>query len=263
MRQSWLRKVQELKITPGISGSEAFFRSNLSIFVLRTKVSMWKKINAIETAQVLKLEEDEWQALRAVEIEPPPSETGPIARRSPMQAVMELLPALTHGERHCVLFKLAAMNGPAVESRELALLATKQAMQQVLRERPLSEWGEALAPFVHSALLDAGDRRVAFKYPDACTSGLMLLIAHPPHDWGTRRHDGPSWTPPCEWLIFAKRTTTPWGSTNRGPIQRRRRHTPDEHSHAGYSCRISTETGALPCMCRGTSFAKVPLGKLA
>ena len=100
VRQSWLRKVQELKITPGISGSEAFFRSNLSIFVLRTKVSMWKKINAIETAQVLKLEEDEWQALRAVEIEPPPSETGPIARRSPMQAVMELLPSLTHGERH-------------------------------------------------------------------------------------------------------------------------------------------------------------------
>ena len=190
MRQSWLRKVQELKIIPAISGSEAFFRSNLSIFCLRTKVSMWKKINAIETAQVLKLEEDEWQALRAVEIEPPPFETGPIARRSPMQAVMELLPALTHGERHCVLFKLAAMNGPAVESRELALLATKQAMQQVLRERPLSEWGEALAPFVHSALLEAGDRPVAFKYPDACTSGLMLRIAHPPRDWGyskTRR----------------------------------------------------------------------------
>ena len=190
VRQSWLRKVHELKITPGISGSEAFFRSNLSIFVLRTKVSMWKRCNAVENAQVLKLEEDEWQALRAVEIEPPPSETGPIARRSPMQAVMELLPALTRGERHCVLFKLAAMNGPAVESRELAILETKQAMQQILRERPLAEWGEALAPFVQSALLDAGDRPVAFKYPDACMSGLMLLIAHPPHDWGyskTRR----------------------------------------------------------------------------
>ena len=133
---------------------------------------------------------DEWQALRAVEIEPPASETGQVVRRSPMQAVMELLPALTRGERHCVLFKLAAMNGPAVESRELAILETKQAMQQILRERPLAEWGEALAPFVQSALLDAGDRPVAFKYPDACMSGLMLLIAHPPHDWGyskTRR----------------------------------------------------------------------------
>ena len=80
---------------------------------------------------------------------------------------MELLPALTRGERQCVLFKLACMDCPAVESRELALLATKQQMQQILRERPLAEWGEALAPFVQSALLEAGERPVAFKHPDA------------------------------------------------------------------------------------------------
>ena len=63
-------------------------------------------------------------------------------------------------------------------------------MQQILRERPLAEWGEAFAPFVRSALLEAGERPVAFKSADACTSGLLLLLAHPPHSWGyskTRR----------------------------------------------------------------------------
>ena len=151
VRQSWLRKVQGLKIIPAMSGSEAFFRSNLSIFALRTKVSIWKKSHAVETAQVLQLEEDEWQALRAAGLEPPAPEIGQVVRRSPMQSVMELLPALIRGERQCVLFKLAVMNRPAVESRELALLDIKQQMQQILRERPLAEWGEALTPCVHSA----------------------------------------------------------------------------------------------------------------
>eukprot|EP00969_Alexandrium_andersonii_P322467 14248049-Alexandrium_andersonii.AAC.1 len=112
MRQTWLRKVSDLQVLATDTGANALFRSSLSLQDLRTKVSRWKGANAVEHAQVRAVAEDEWLARRAA----PPPEPAPqhVVRRSPMQAVMGLLPSLTPGERHCVLFRLAALDRPAV-----------------------------------------------------------------------------------------------------------------------------------------------------
>ena len=92
-----------------------------------------------------------------VESAPPTEARAPteLVRRSPLQAALELLPAMTRAERHCLLVKLLAMDLPPV-SPETRLLDTKECMQKILRERPLAAWGEALAPFVAAALADAG-----------------------------------------------------------------------------------------------------------
>eukprot|EP00969_Alexandrium_andersonii_P133286 5894413-Alexandrium_andersonii.AAC.1 len=50
-RQAWLRKVSDLQLIPTDPGTAALFRSGLSIQVLRAKVSIWKKANAVEHAQ--------------------------------------------------------------------------------------------------------------------------------------------------------------------------------------------------------------------
>ncbi len=202
LRQTWLRKVSELQVLPTDTGAIALFRSVLPLQGLRVKVSIWKKANAVEHAQVQELEEDEWLARRSAPV-PAPTSQG-VVRRSPMQAVMELLPAMTPGERHCVLFKLATMGRPAVECREAALLDCKQRMQKIIRERPLAAWGEALAPFVHAAVQEAGDKPTCFKGPDACLSGLRLLYVHPPQDWGYRQTRRPELDPPVRVVDIRK-----------------------------------------------------------
>ncbi len=192
-RQAWLRKVSELQVRPTDTGAVALFRSGLPLTTLRVKVSAWKRVSAIERARLLELKEDEWLARRSEPVPAPTSQS--VARRSPMQAIMELIPALTPGEQRCVLFKFAAMGLPAVESRETSLLECKQRMQQILRERPIAAWGEALAPFVQAALQEAGDRRVYFRSDDATLCGLSLLYAHPPREWGYKRTRRPELDP--------------------------------------------------------------------
>lgn len=202
MSQTWLRKVSDLQVLPTDTGANALFRCGLSLQDLRTKVSRWKGANAVERAQVQALAEDEWLARRSAPVPDPTPQS--VARRSPIHAVMELLPSLTPGERHCVLFRLATMDRPAVECRETALLDAKRRMQEIIRERPLAAWGEGLAPFVHAALQDAGDRPVEFKSPDACRSGLALLYVHPPRDWGYKRTRLPALDPPVRVVDIRK-----------------------------------------------------------
>lgn len=208
LRQAWLRKTTDLQCIPTDSGTDALFRSSLGIQVLRSKTSIWKKANAVEHAQVVVLEEDAWLARRAAVREvPAPSAPRPIERRSPMQTVMELLPTLTPGERHCVLFKLAVIDRPAVECREMALLKTKQAMQEIIRSRPLAEWGEALAPFVQAALQEDADDPDGFKRSsDACVTGLRLLLAHPPPERGFKKTRRPELDPPVRVVDIRKKS---------------------------------------------------------
>ena len=74
-----------------------------------------------------------------------------MARRTGFHAVLDLLPTLSRGELLNVGFRIAGLTGPLIEAPQELLLQTKARMQQVLRDRPLAEWGEALAPFVAEA----------------------------------------------------------------------------------------------------------------
>ena len=74
-----------------------------------------------------------------------------MARRTGFHAVLELLPSLSRGELLNVAFRVAGLTGPLIEAPQELLLQTKARMQQVLRDRPLAEWGEALAAFVAEA----------------------------------------------------------------------------------------------------------------
>mgnify|MGYP003317958046 CR=1 FL=1 len=74
-----------------------------------------------------------------------------MARRTGFHAVLHLLPSLSRGELLNVAFRVAGLTGPLIEAPQELLLQTKARMQQVLRDRPLAEWGEALAPFVAEA----------------------------------------------------------------------------------------------------------------
>ena len=76
---------------------------------------------------------------------------GVVARRTGFHAVLDLLPTLSRGELLNVAFRVAGLTGPLIEAPQELLLQTKARMQQVLRDRPLAEWGEALAPFVAEA----------------------------------------------------------------------------------------------------------------
>ena len=74
-----------------------------------------------------------------------------MARRTGFNAVLDLLPTLSRGELLNAAFRVAGLTGPLIEAPQELLLQTKARMQQVLRDRPLAEWGEALAPFVAEA----------------------------------------------------------------------------------------------------------------
>ena len=74
-----------------------------------------------------------------------------MARRTGFHAVLDLLPSLSRGELLNVAFRVAGLTGPLIEAPRELLLQTKARMQQVLHDRPLAEWGEALAPFVAEA----------------------------------------------------------------------------------------------------------------
>ena len=65
--------------------------------------------------------------------------------------MLDLLPTLSRGELLTVAFRVAGLAGPPIEAPQELLLQTKTRMQQVLRDRPLAEWGEALALFVAEA----------------------------------------------------------------------------------------------------------------
>ena len=72
-------------------------------------------------------------------------------------------------------FRVAGLTGPLIEAPQERLLQTKAGMQQVLRDRPLAEWGEALAPFVAEA------KRQGFKGTRGgpVAQGLHALLNFP------------------------------------------------------------------------------------
>ena len=104
--------------------------------------------------------------------------------------MLDLLPTLSRGELLNVAFRVAGLTGPLIEAPQELLLQTKARMQQVLRDRPLAEWGEALALFVAEAkrqgFLGAGGHPVY--------EGLHVLFAVP-RDGLTKTRD-PRLDPP-------------------------------------------------------------------
>ena len=223
MRAAWVRKLEDRLIVPASRGVKVFFRSPLPLNNLQRKVSEFKKDFGCEHAQVKQLDEDRWSEERAAvqntvgavrgHVDSADSPTGGsscvhpasscLARRSPAQNVMELLPALTRAERHNVLFKLALMDHAAIVCRETQILETKAHMQRILLERPLCEWGAALAPYVRAAKAEPQFRSI-FYYDDACLEGLMFTLAHPPHEWGYQKTRNPALDPPVKVLDIKK-----------------------------------------------------------
>ena len=124
--------------------------------------------------------------MRGEAVAPP----GVVARRTGFHAVLDLLPSLSRGELLNVAFRVAGLTGPLIEAPQDLLLQTKARMQQVLHDRPLAEWGEALAPFVAEArrqgYLGAGGHPVY--------EGLHVLFAFP-SDGFTKTRD-PRLDPP-------------------------------------------------------------------
>ena len=97
-----------------------------------------------------------------------------MARRTCFHAVLDLLPTLSRGELLNVAFRVAGLTGPLIEPPQELLLQTKAGMQQVLRNRPLAEWREALAPFVAEA------KRQGFRGDGSpVPQGLCVLFAFP------------------------------------------------------------------------------------
>ena len=114
-----------------------------------------------------------------------------MAHRTGFHAVLDLLPSLSRGELLNVAFRVAGLTGPLIdiEAPQKLLLQTKARMQQVLRDRPLAEWGEALAPFVAEA------RRQGFHGNGSpVAQGLQVLFAFP-RDGFTKTRD-PRLDPP-------------------------------------------------------------------
>ena len=85
------------------------------------------------------------------------------------------MPSLSRGELLNVALRVAGLTGPLIEAPQELLLQTKARMQQVLRDRPLAEWGEALAPFVAEA------KRQGFCETERgpVYDGLKVLFAFP------------------------------------------------------------------------------------
>ena len=126
-------------------------------------------------------------------------------------------------------FRVAGLAGPLIEAPQELLLQTKARMQRVLRERPLAEWGEALAPFVAEAkrqgFVGAGDHPVYeglyvfFAFPrDGFTKTRDPRLDPPMRVTGVfKRSFGctPSWPerwperPPKDWERFSSTSTLP------------------------------------------------------
>ena len=111
-----------------------------------------------------------------------------------------LLPTLSRGELPNVAFRVAGLTGPLIKAPQELLLQTKAGMQQVLHDRPLAEWGEALAPFVAEAKRQgyrgAGDHPVC--------EGLHVLFAFP-RDGFTKTRDPRLDPPVCVTGVFKGR----------------------------------------------------------
>ena len=128
---------------------------------------------------------------------------GTMARRTSLQTVMDLLPTLSRFERSTVLFKIVALDVPPVETWEQKLVKTKEDMAKIVRDHPIGEWGEQLAPFVQEANRQDPQRP---KCPwDATLDGLHLLLGYPSHDCGFKRTRNTSLDPPIRVVnVFKK-----------------------------------------------------------
>ena len=114
----------------------------------------------------------------------PSTTTGTVARRTPLQAVLDLLPSLPRLERNAVLFKIVATDAALIDCREQALLKTKEEMAKIVLEHAIAEWGGMLAPFVQEA--HRQDPKMG-RHRDATLDGLGLLLGYPPHSRGYKR----------------------------------------------------------------------------
>ena len=99
MRLPLVRTLTDLRIVLSSSGVVALFSSTLDVANLRTKVSVWKRKCGVRTAQLQKLEEEEWLALRTPPVPANPADraadpavgaAGQVVRRSALQTVVEL-----------------------------------------------------------------------------------------------------------------------------------------------------------------------------
>ena len=99
--------------------------------------------------------------------------------------MLDLLPSLSRGELLNVAFRVAGLTGPLIEAPKELLLQTKARMQQVLHDRPLAEWGEALAPFVAEAKRQGylGGHHPVYE-------GLHVLFAFPRDGFTKTRESG-------------------------------------------------------------------------
>ena len=126
--------------------------------------------------------------------------------------MLDLLPSLSRGELLNAAFRVAGLTGPLIEAPQALL--TKARMQQVLRDRPLAEWGEVLAPFVAEA------KRQGFKGSRGgpVAEGLHVLFNFPT-DGFTKTRD-PRLDPPVRVTSVSKRRFGRLPSA--GPGSRRR-----------------------------------------
>ena len=114
---------------------------------------------------------------------------GVVAHRTGFHAVPDLLPSLSRGELLNVAFRAAGLTCPLIEAPQELLLQTKARMQQVLRDRPLAEWGEALAPFVAEA------KRQRFRGGGSPVAEGLHVLFNFPQDGFTKTRD-PRLDPP-------------------------------------------------------------------
>ena len=103
--------------------------------------------------------------------------------------MLDLLPSLSRGELLNVAFRVAGLTGPLIEAPQELLLQTKARMQQVLRDRPLAEWGEALALFVAEA------KRQGFRGDGSPVAQGLRVLFNSPTDGFTKTRD-PRLDPP-------------------------------------------------------------------
>ena len=132
----------------------------------------------------------------------PSTTTGTVARRTPLQALLDLLPSLSRLERNAVLFKIVATDAALIDCREQALLKTKEEMAKIVLEHTIAEWGGMLAPFVQEA--HRQDPKMG-RHRDATLDGLGLLLGYPPHSRGYKRTRGTALDPPIRVLDVRKR----------------------------------------------------------
>ena len=155
---SFLKKLGERAQFRAVGGAlYVYIRAAQTLPQMRSQVS--GKLNPLgftarvsevteeELAQRIVTADHEVEVLDAI-IGPAPAQAQPIvAHSTSLRMVMDLLPLLSRGDRHNVLFKLVLMDAPPVTCLQQTLLRVKEEMATIVLECPLAEWGIKLAPY--------------------------------------------------------------------------------------------------------------------